>query len=628
MNLTRYSEFLDKGIGKVSHWTGQISVVLLVAMTAIVAVAVTGRYVFSLPLRGFAEMMALALTSLVFLSFALVERQDRHIEVSVLSSRFSPSLQLLVRGSGRFLAAGVMVLVTWSCLLLAEMNRAAYSITNILGIPEALIYFIMAVGSAVAALAFASSFSHCMKQLAKTRRKLLLWLIAIIPVLVLLLAVPTVVELGVSNLTIGIIGVTAMVLLLLLGIPIGAVMLFVGYLGVSQVVSISAGRAFLATVPYQITIEPTWVVLPLFIFMGNIVAEARLAQDIYTTFHKWIGQLPGGLSMATIGGCAGFAAVCGDSLTTAVTMGKVALPEMRRYKYQASLATGTLAAGGTLGILIPPSLGFIVYGIITEVSIGKLFIAGILPGIMLALMFMALIYFRVRMNPSLAALAPGVSWKEKLLSLRLSIATLGLFLFIMGGIFAGAFTPAEAGGMGAFGAILIALILRRWTWQGFAAAAREGASLNGAVFFIFIGAMVLGHFVATSRLPNEMSSILAAIPSKWGVFGGILLMYIILGCIMNIMPAMIITLPLIFPTVLALGFDPIWFGVIMVITMEMGQITPPVGINVFGIYGVARDVPMATIFRGIFPFLLMMLLAIGILAVFPQIATFLPNLVK
>jgi tripartite ATP-independent transporter DctM subunit len=381
--------------------------------------------------------------------------------------------------------------------------------------------------------------------------------------------------------------------------------------------------------PYIVTTDFRWTVLPLFVLMGLLVNAAGLARDIYATANKWMGHLPGGLAMATIGGCAGFAATTGNSLVCAMTMGKVSLPEMRRYKYDDSLSTGCLAAGGPLGILIPPSVGFIVYGLLTDTSVGRLFIAGIIPGIMLALMFMAVIYIRVRRNPSLAMPRPNTSWREKLISLRGTIGILALFLLVIGGIYLGVFSPYEAAGIGAFGAALIALIMRRWTRQAFVSAVRETVSLTGVMFFILIGAMVLALFVTVSNMPIVISKLLIAMPlGKWGVFILVMLFYLGIGCIMNIFPAIMITLPMIFPIIFALGFDPVWFGVVMVIMMEMGQITPPIGINVFGIANVARDVPMGSIFKGIVPFLIMMALAIVILSVFPQIALFLPDLMK
>ena len=627
MNFTQSVGKLDKGIGKVSDWAAVISGILLAGMTVLTAVTVTGRYLFSAPVRGAGEILSLTLPALVFLALAVVEKKDEHITVTILSSRFSPGIQLLVKCGGRILAAGITALLTWRLLTFAYSNWIEGTRSLIWDIPIWLVLLVMAVGAAITVLAFSSSLVHYLKDLAKTSRRLLPWILPVFAVVVLVLIAPSGLELGVSRLGLGLIGLLMMILVLLLGVPIAIVLLVVGYIGTSQITGLNSALNVIAMRSYITATNFTWLVLPLFIYMGNLVSQSGFARDIYHTAHKWLGHLPGGIAMATVGGCAGFAAACGDSMSTAVTMGRVALPEMRRYKYDSKLATGTLAAGGTLGILIPPSLGFIVYGLITEQPIGKLFIAGILPGIMLAIMFMALIYIRVRRNPSLALTSPGVGIREKLVSLRLSLPILALFLLVIGGLYGGLFTPGEAGGIGAFGALLIALLMRRWTWKGLTTAVSDSLRLNGAVFFIMIGAMVLGHFVSVSKLPIEVSNLLIASPlGKWGVFGGILLMYVILGCIMTIMQAMIITLPMLFPTVLALGFDPIWFGVIMVITMEMGQITPPVGINVFAIAGVARDIPMATIFRGIFPFLLLMLAAIGILMVFPQIATFLPSL--
>ena len=629
--MSKFFDFVDKQIGEASNKASLVSAILLVGMILLVTVAVVARYVFDTPIVGANEALTIIPVGLVFVALAEVERKNRHIRVTIFSSQFPPRVRLFIDLCGDILAIGVFIIITWQLIKYSLALRAAGSASLILAVPEYLIVFVAAFGTALAILAFSSTLAHRIRELVERGRSLL-WLIPVCAIALLMLTAPLLLEmlpwqLGKSQAAA--IGIPLMILLLLLGLRIGIVMLLIGYIGTSYTSNLNAGFSIMALVPYSNARMYSWIVLPLFIAMGNFVAESRFARDIYVTFHKWLGRLPGGLAMATVGGCAGFAAACGSSLATAVTIGKIGLPEMKRYKYDDKLATGCIAAGGTLGILIPPSVGFIVYGIITEVSIGKLFIAGILPGIMLASMFMLLIYFRVRAQPSLAVLAPGTSLKEKLISLKGTFGILSLFLLVIGGIYIGLVTPSEGGGLGAFGALFIGLIMGRWTWQRFSKGTRDAAELNAALYFIILGAFVFGHFVSASGVPIAISEFLTSLPlGRWGIFALVLLLYVIVGCIMNIMPAMLITLPMIFPSIVALGFDPIWFGVVMVITMEMGQITPPIGIVVFAIAGIAEDVPMASIFKGIFPFLLVMLLSIGILSIFPQIATFLPNLLK
>jgi len=302
---------------------------------------------------------------------------------------------------------------------------------------------------------------------------------------------------------------------------------------------------------------------------------------------------------------------------------------MKKYKYSPQLATGCTAAGGTLGILIPPSTGFIFYAILTDQSIGKLFIAGILPGVLLAALFMLVIYTQARLNPKLAPPGPKVSFTDKLISLKGTGGMMFLFALVMGGIYVGIFTPTEAGAIGAFGAFIIALVNRQLTWQKFTAALLETGRTVAMLFILFIGAMIMSYFLAGSKAPFQISSFIAGLPlSRYILLMFILIIYVFLGCVMNILPAVIVTLPIFFPTIMSLGFDPIWFGVILVIIMEMGLITPPVGMNVFVIKGVAGDVPIGTIYRGIIPFVLAMAVCVVILTLFPQIALFLPSLMK
>jgi C4-dicarboxylate transporter DctM subunit len=431
----------------------------------------------------------------------------------------------------------------------------------------------------------------------------------------------------VSPVTVGLIGIGALLLLLFLRMPIGFVMALVGFAGFSYMSGLEAGLGILDVIPYRTAFSYTLCVLPLFVLMGQFAYYSQITGDLYDTMHKWLGHLPGGLASATVAGCAVFAAVSGSSSATAATIGTVALPQMQRYKYDTSLAAGAVAAGGTLGILIPPSLGFILYGVVTEESIGKLFIAGILPGILLALLFMICIYILVRVNPKLGPPGPKASFKERLVSIRHTWSILFLFLLIMGGIYTGIFTPTEAGAIGAFGAFIIGLARRRLTWQGFVASLLDTGRITAMIFILIIGAMIFSSFLTKSTIVFEVADLAAGIPvSRHIILVVILIFYLILGSIMDVASGLLITLPIFYPVVMNLGFDSVWFGVIAVVMFEAGLITPPVGLNVFVVSGVAKDIPLYTIFRGIVPFLIAILVSLVILIAFPQIATFLPSL--
>lgn len=428
---------------------------------------------------------------------------------------------------------------------------------------------------------------------------------------------------------IGLIGIGILLLLFALRVPIAFAMALVGFVGFAYLCGLRAALGIIGTVPFRTVAHYSISVIPLFILMGLFIFYAGVSRELFAAAYKWLGWLPGGLAIATITACAGFAACCGSSPATAATMGAVALPEMHKYNYDSALATGSIAAGGTLGILIPPSVLLILYGIMTEQSIGKLFISGILPGILLAALMIVAIYIKVGRNLHLGPPGPKTNLKEKLISLKGIWTILILFSLVMGGLYLGLFTPAEGGGIGACGALLVMLVKRQLNWQNFTRSLIDTGKTTAMVFAIVIGAMIFGYFLAVTKIPMNMADFVAglAVP-RYVTLGIILLVYLVLGCVMDALAMILVTIPIFYPLVIALGFDPIWFGVIMVIVAEMGLITPPVGVNVFIIAGVAKDTPLFVIFRGIFPFLMAMIVSLTILIFFPQIVLFLPSLMK
>ena len=401
-----------------------------------------------------------------------------------------------------------------------------------------------------------------------------------------------------TSTTIGIIGVIVLLILMFSRMQIAFAMGIVGFVGVCVLTNIQSGLALLDTIPYRMSSGYTLSTLPLFILMGQFAWKAGMSEELYETMRIWLGRLPGGLAMATIGGCAGFAATSGSSLATAATMATVSLPQMRKYGYNLALATGCIASGGTLGILIPPSIGFILYGIITEVSIGKLFIAGIMPGILLSLLFILTIFIITRIDPSAAPPASATTLRDKILSLKSIWPIVIIFVLVIGGLYGGWFTSTEAGAIGASGALSIGLIRRRISRQAFVEAILETGKVTAMIFIVIIGASILSTFFAASDIPYHLANYVAALPvPPVVILVIILLFYIILGALMDIVSGLVLTMPIVFPVMLDLGYDPVWFGVIFVLMFEIGVITPPVGINVFVIKGVAHDVPLATIFQ-------------------------------
>ncbi len=425
--------------------------------------------------------------------------------------------------------------------------------------------------------------------------------------------------------TIGIIGVGVLLFLIACRVWIGFSMAIVGFLGFAYLAGLEPALGVLRIVPYRVVADYNLSVLPLFLLMGTVASNAGLSSDLYRSAHKWIGNLPGGLAMATVGACAVFAAICGSSLATAVTIGKVALPEMENFKYDPKLATGCVASGATLGILIPPSVGFILFGIVTEQSVGLLFMSGIIPGILLSALFIIYIFIATKISPSMAPKGERTTWGDKILSLKYTWAPIVLFLLVMGGIYLGFFTPTEAGAVGAFGATVITAISGRLTMKGFIAGLMETGKTTAMIMVLIMGAMIFMRFLAISTLPFSMAQMLSDLAlNRYVILIFIVLIYLLLGMFLDVVSAILLTIPIIFPSVMALGFDPLWFGVLMVVVMEMGMITPPVGLNVFVLAGVT-DVKLDTIFRGVIPFVLLMLLFIVILTVFPDIALILPH---
>jgi C4-dicarboxylate transporter DctM subunit len=424
----------------------------------------------------------------------------------------------------------------------------------------------------------------------------------------------------------GIIGIVFLIVILFTKFPVAFCMALVGLLGFGYLVSPQAALNIIAKDFYTVFSSYGLTVVPLFVFMGQILFYAGISRKLYDAAYAWLGHYKGGLAMATVGACASFSAICGSTNATAATMATVALPEMKRFNYSDELATGVVAAGGSLGILIPPSVIFIVYGIMTEQSIGKLFMAGILPGILLSALFILTIYIWVSMNPKMAPSIEKQNFKVKIRSLTGLIEVIILFILVMGGLFLGIFTPTEAGAVGALGGVVIPLIRRQLTWKGFITALYSSTLTTCMIFMIVAGATVFGHFLAVTTIPSVLSDWVVGLPlPPWAIMIVVMFFFFIGGCFMDALGMILLTIPIFFPVAVALGYDPIWFGVVIVLVTELGVITPPVGINVYVVSGIAKDVPLEIIFKGAFPFVLTLLAYLVIMIIFPQIALFLPS---
>ncbi|MBF9042268.1 TRAP transporter large permease subunit [Rhodobacterales bacterium HKCCE4037] len=425
----------------------------------------------------------------------------------------------------------------------------------------------------------------------------------------------------------GIAGIMILFTLIALGMPIGFAMGLVGFLGFAYLVTFHAAVVKLGVVVFDLSTNYAIGTIPLFLFMAHILFASGIGRDLYAFAARMIGHFRGGLAMATVGASAGFAAVNASSLATTATMGLVALPEMRKHKYDDSLASGSVAAGGTIGSLIPPSGMFIIYGILTETSIGAMFAAGIIPGILLALLYMSVIWVRCRRNPTLGPAGPVSNRAEKWDATKRTADVILLFILVMGGILWGWFTPTEAGAIGAFGAIVISLVRGRLAWPQIRSAVLDTLKTTGMIFGILFGALMFNSFVTVTRIPLNIVGWVSAVElAPIFVLLLVLLVYFVLGMILDASAMMTLTVPLFFPLITDLGYDAVFFGVLVVRMTEIALITPPVGMNVYVLSGVARDIPLPTIFKGTAPFVLADIFHVAFLILVPATILWLPSL--
>ena len=426
--------------------------------------------------------------------------------------------------------------------------------------------------------------------------------------------------------SIGVVMIGLMFVLLIVGVPIGFAMGIAAVSGSALIIGIDPALALLGQTAYETAKTHDLSIVPLFVLMGYFASNSGLSEELYRACNAWLGHRRGGLALATIGACGAFAAVCGSSLATAATMSEVAMPEMRRYRYDDRLATGAIAAGGTIGILIPPSVILALYGILTETNIGHLFLAGVIPGLMTVLAFMITISIITRVNPALGPRGEKTSARAKLIALRDVWGMLLLFLLVIGGIYLGIFTPTEAAGVGATGALTLATMRRRMSWRILVRCLADTVKTTSMLFTILIGAILLNNLLILSNLAVALSAWVGGLDmSPTAIMVVILLIYLVMGCALDALAMIILTIPIFFPIVLDLGFDPIWFGVVVVMVVELGLITPPVGMNVFVIKGMTKDVSLGQIYLGVLPFCVAQVILIAIIVAFPIIAVWLPS---
>jgi len=432
----------------------------------------------------------------------------------------------------------------------------------------------------------------------------------------------------VSLTLVGIIGIIILLaVLFFLGMPVGFAMAIVGFCGFWYVVSFNAAITMVGADIWSTFSKYGLTVVPLFIFLGYLAFNSGIAERLYNVAYRWFGHWRGGLAIATIGADELFAAICGSNTATAATMGTVALPQMNKYKYDTMLSSGTVVTGGTLGTVMPPSVVLIVIGLQTEQSIIKLFLGGILPAILLGLLFVLTIFVVCRINPSYGPAGPKTSFKEKIISLTGVIEAVVIFILVIGGLYAGLFTPTEAGAVGVFFALVVTIATRRITWKGIVSSVVETLKISTMVFFLVTGAIIFGRFLAVTRLPFMVADFASGLPvSPYIILAFILAIYLIGGCFVDSLGFLVLTIPIFFPLGMALGFDPIWYAIILTMVTTMGAITPPVGVNIYVVKALAPEIPLGTIFKSVSFFLAACIVCIIILIMFPQIVLVIPGM--
>ncbi len=624
-SLVSLADACERPVRIASNVMFKIALLLLALMSLPILADIAGRSLFNTPLHGMIELEELCMVLLLFLCLPMTEMHKSHIAIDFLTKKWKLWVNNLLEVAFTVISCGFLVLAGWWAFRQAGLKAANYT-------PELFIPiwpFLALVGTSMfitAVIAFLNGLRSAASMVKQSRGA---WISLGLFLGLLVLAAPIwlpALGLGFSRTAMGVGGWLLMVALIFLRLPLAYAMGIVGAVGLCLISKTNAaGLVMVGIAPYNAMTSFVLVSVPLFILMGEITSNSGISTDLFEAASIWMGRLPGGLAVAAVSGCAGFAAICGESLPTAVTMSSVALPEMKRMKYDDAVACGPLAAGGTLGILIPPSIGFIFYSIVTEQSVGMLFMAGVIPGLMLAGLFILTIIFKAMSNPALAPSAGKTTWAQKFASLSKVVGFLIIFLIIIVGLMTGLMNPTEASGIGCLGALLVAVLRRRFSVRKFIESLEETIKISARLLFILASVGILGYFLALTHLPSTMGDWIVGMGgNRYVTLGIVIAIWVALGCVMNVIPMILLTLPAIYPTIEMLGFDPIWFGVLSVIVMEMGQLTPPVGIVCFAVSSVGK-VPLETVFRGMLPYFGCMWAMVILLLTFPELATWLPN---
>jgi tripartite ATP-independent transporter DctM subunit len=623
---------LDK-VGVFCRWTNAIGMLLFFLMVVVNLVDVISRYIFNYPFSFILDMTGIMMLTGVFLAISHTYNMGSHVGVDLISSKLNPRARLMLESVTIILGLVIMAVMVW-----ANFSNFLYTITEDINISQSTRFTrsplvgILVFGLITLWLLILRDLLKKIKQSIEFKFKALHWTVILgISGIIIILSVfwmqPKLIQLSLP--VIGVIGILVFLVFLMSGMPVAFGLILTSFVFIAHIRGFNISMNMLGAEPYTNTSAYSWSVIPFFVLMGYLAFYARFGEDLYYAANRWIGHFRGGLALATVAACTGMAAIVGDSVSCVATMSAIARPEMKKYGYDDRLTTGSIVAGATLGPIIPPSVPFIVYGVLTSVSIGTLFVAGIVPGIIMAALFCVTIYIWTRINPRLANLAGKSTWKERFFSLRAGGPILIIFLFVIGGMFLGMFTPTEGGAMGASAVVVLALIMRRYTRANFTKALVEAGNVTSIVFLILIGAVLFTRFGVWCNLSGTATSFLTGLGlTPLLVIALIYFIFFVLGFAVDSLALTLIGVPIVHPIAVGLGFDPIWFAVLLIIVINVGTITPPVALNLFVIKALNQDIPIDVIFRGALPFVLGTVASIILFFFVPNIITWLPSIIK
>lgn len=615
-----------EGVAFLAKTLNSVAGVTLALMVVLAFSDVVLRYIFHRPLKGTAELIEVMMTIIYSAPLAFAEIRKAHISIDFVIKRIPTKIAFVINTVTDIISTSAAIPIAFRIFAYGNMIRSRHIVTDTLRVP---IYpFIYLMGLAWLAFALAKIINLIK---VKRERGSQYWIGVLVGVAILCLCVLILLGrdsfLYISPERVGFIGWIVLLILTFSGMEMGFVLSSVAICGMLHIIGLMPTLGQIGSNPFHVVASYNLSVYPLFILMGTIVYLSGIGENLFGVANKWVGHVRGGLAMASVIASAIFGAVSGSGTANAATMSKISIPAMRKLKYNIKLAAGSVAAGGTIGVLIPPSTVFVLYGILTQTSIGKLFIAGILPGILKTVVYLIVINVLCKRNPDWGPRGPKVEWKEKFYSLRHMWSIILLFIMVIGGIYTGVFTPTEAAGVGAFGALICAVILRKMNPKKFVQSCIDTTKVSGSMGSILVGAYLLGFFLAVTRLPLQLSNYIVSLGiNRFIILFFLIILFLICGSIMDILSVVVAIIPIVTPLMVQLGFDQVWFGVLVCWLFEIGALTPPIGINVFYVKATVPDIDLQDIFSGVMPFYIADMVAIVLLVAFPQIATFLPNL--